>query len=444
MPSDISETYCAARVAIGEGALSSLHLRGVGAEDFIEPGPKAVVQAAEELRENDDEITSSAVRHQIQQNGTWEEIGGAEWWSGFFGAGGDGSDLERHIKIVAAASQLRDVDHKATKIHKVASDARKPRAALEAVENLTADLLEVQTREEENVMDGGALAEGVMDMLTADQPQEMFLKTGFPNLDDLLDGLVVGRVNVVAARTGHGKSAWVDQLLLNVARRWDEKKALKFDLENSETAVKSRLASNLSGVPVQDIKRHAQHKSKLATPQFQRVAEAADQIADMPLVVDTTSSADSRYIRSRCLAENSGSEVGLVVVDYVTQMSERGDGAMEQAMNAMSGLHMLAKSLDVPVVAVSQVNRKPASGDTEPQLHHLSWSDDVAQVPAQVHMLYHPHTHWEQTDRNPGGEPDPNQLYLYTRKNKGPAGATQLRFEPETLRIYDEQDRQPF
>lgn len=439
-----SETYCAARVALGEGALNSLHLRGVGGEDFVEPGPKAVVEAAENLREQGDEITSSAVRHQMKQNGTFERVGGAEWWSRLFGSGGDGSDLERHIQIVAAASQLRDVDSHAKSIRKVANNGRKPRAALEEVEGITSDLLEAQTREEENIMDGGALAEGVMDMLTSEEPQELFLKTGFPSLDDLLDGLVVGRVNVVAARTGHGKSAWVDQLLLNVARRWDDKKVIKFDLENSEMAVKSRLASNLSGVPVQDIKRHAQHKSKLAKPQFSKVANAADQIQNLPLVIDTTSSANSRYIRSRCLAEASDSEVGLVIVDYITQMAERGDGAMEKAMNAMSGLHSLAKSLDVPVVAVSQVNRKPAAGDTEPQLHHLSWSDDVAQVPAQVHMLYHPHTHWEQTDRNPGGEPDERDIYLFTRKNKGPAGATKLRFEPDTLRIYDEQDPQPF
>jgi replicative DNA helicase len=165
---------------------------------------------------------------------------------------------------------------------------------------------------------------------------------------------------------------------------------------------------------------------------------------ELPHVVDTTSDADSSYIRSRCLAEQSDEEVGLVIVDYVTQMAERGDGAMERTMNAMGGLHALAKALNVPVVAISQVNRQPAAGDKEPQLHHLSWSDDVAQVPAQVHMLHHPHTHWEQTDRNPGGEPDEEDLFLYTRKNKGPAGATKLKFDTDTLRICDENDPAPF
>jgi replicative DNA helicase len=291
-------------------------------------------------------------------------------------------------------------------------------------------------------MDGEDMAEGVMEMLTAEEPQELYMPTGFPSLDDLLDGLVVGRVNVVAARTGHGKSAFADQLMLNVAKRG--KKVLKFDLENSEMAVKTRLSANLSGVPAQAIQRHAQHKSKLDKQQFRAVSEAADTMQDLPHVVDTTSDADSSYIRSRCLAEESDGEVGLVIVDYVTQMAERGDGAMERAMNAMGGLHALAKALNVPVVAISQVNRKPASGDTEPQLHHLSWSDDVAQVPAQVHMLYHPHTHWEQTDRNPGGEPDEEDLFLYTRKNKGPAGATKLKFDTDTLRICDENDPAPF
>lgn len=437
-----SETYCASRVALGEGAFTQLRLQKVQASDFIEPGPRAVMDAVEGLREAGDEITSTAIRHRMKQDGRWEQIGGDKWWSRFVGASGDGSDLERHGKIVKAASRLRDVGYTARQIDEEATEGSKPRESLASVQDLTGDLLEVLTEEDTNVMDGEDMAEGVMEMLTAEEPQELYMPTGFPSLDDLLDGLVVGRVNVVAARTGHGKSAFADQLMLNVAKRG--KKVLKFDLENSEMAVKTRLSANLSGVPAQAIQRHAQHKSKLDKQQFRAVSEAADTMQDLPHVVDTTSDADSSYIRSRCLAEESDGAVGLVIVDYVTQMAERGDGAMERAMNAMGGLHALAKALNVPVVAISQVNRKPASGDTEPQLHHLSWSDDVAQVPAQVHMLYHPHTHWEQTDRNPGGEPDEEDLFLYTRKNKGPAGATKLNFDTDTLRICDEDDPAPF
>jgi replicative DNA helicase len=450
MKAPAAETYCAARVALGDGAYSRLR-SGVGKDappidpgHFAEPGPKAVMEAAAGLREEGDPITSEAIRHRMKQDGSWDEIGGAEWWANFFGHGGDGSDLARNAKMVSAAARLRRIDGHARDISDGATTGRKPREALREVREQTGDLLEVMTEEDSSVMDGRGVAEGVMEMLTSDEPQDVFLKTGFPALDDLLDGLVVGRVNVVAARTGHGKSAFCDQLMLNCARRWDEKKVIKFDLENSETAVKSRLSANLAGVDAQAIKRHAQHKSKLDRQQFSAVTDAAEQMQDLPIVIDTRSDADSSYIRSRCLAEQSASEVGLVIVDYVTQMAERGDGAMEKAMNAMSGLHALAKSLDVPVVAVSQVNRKPAAGDKEPQLHHLSWSDDVAQVPAQVHMLHHPHTHWEQTDRNPGGEPDEEDLFVFTRKNKGPAGATQLQFDTDTLRIYDENDRAPF
>lgn len=438
-----AETYCAARVAMGDG-LQVLQLKNLGHEDFVEPGPRAVVQAAEGLQDSGDTVSMASVQHRMKQDNTWENVGGAEWWSSLMGAGGTGDDIERQADIVRAASRLRTTDQSARKIRKVCNDGRKPREAISEVEDLTANLLEAQAEEEQNVMNGAEMAQGVMDMLTADEPAEMFVPTGFPGLDDLLDGLAVGRVNVVAARTGHGKSAFVDQLCLNVARRWDEKKVLKFDLENSETAVKSRIVSNLSGVPAQAIKRHAQHKEKLTKAQFADVQQAADQMSGLPLVVDTTSGADSRHIRSRCLAEEAQAEVGLVVVDYVTQMGERGDGAMEKAMNAVTGLHELAKSRNIPVVAVSQVNRKPAAGDTEPQLHHLSWSDDLAQVPAQVHMLFHPHTHWEQTDRTPGGEPDESDLFLYTRKNKGPSGAQKLKFDPDTLRIQDPNDRAPF
>jgi len=122
-----SETYCASRVALGEGAFTQLRLQRVEASDFIEPGPRAVLDAAEGLRETGDEITSTAIRHRIKQDERWEEVGGDEWWARFVGAGGDGSDLERHGKIVKAASRLRDVGYTAQQINEEATEGTKPR-----------------------------------------------------------------------------------------------------------------------------------------------------------------------------------------------------------------------------------------------------------------------------------------------------------------------------
>ena len=173
--------------------------------------------------------------------------------------------------------------------------------------------------------------------------------------------------------------------------------------------------------------------------------EAADQLQKLPIIVDTTPGADSRYMRSRVLTEQAKRDVGLIAVDYLTQMGEQGDGAMEKVMNAVTGLHNTAQETETTVLAISQINRKPMSGDDpEPKLHHMSWSDDVAQKPAQVTTLLHHLAHWDQTSRNAGGRPDPERMSLFVRKNKGPKGPLDCTFKKDCLRIVDKKDRQAY
>jgi replicative DNA helicase len=444
-----SETYCAAHVA-RSGELAPLHTAGVTAEDFAETGPYAVVSIAETLHDRGEPVTAESVRHLLRQHGVWEEMGGQEWWSVFIGRGGDGDSFQTHIRDVRAASQVRDAIGPAEEIVSVAQNGHAPREAVAEVSDLTGELLEAQASLETDVHRGGDLAAGVMDLVTSEEPANLTLATGFPRYDERFKGLINARVNVIAARTDHGKTVFADQIALNVARRYlrrdgSEKSVLVFDLENGPQAKQMRYASNLSGVPIGQIEAHAERRAALADPQLKDVHEAADLLQSLPIVVDTTAGADTQYIRSRILTEQARREVGLVVVDYLTQMGESGDGAMEQTMNAVKGLHDLAKSLGIPVLAVSQINRQPvSSSDPEPKLHHMSWSDDVAQKPAQVTTLHHYLAHWDQTSRNQAQRPDPERLGVFVRKNKGPKGPLELTFDKDCLRIYDEEDPEPY
>jgi len=173
------------------------------------------------------------------------------------------------------------------------------------------------------------------------------------------------------------------------------------------------------------------------------VVRAAGTLADLPIVFDMTSGADATYIRSRVQAEAARGEVGLVIVDYLTQMGGTGD-PMERVMDAVVGLHNLARDLGVSVLAVSQINRQPVQGgDPSPKLHHMAWSSDVEQKPALVMAIHHDHAHWEATGRDPTAEPDPHHATLYVRKNKGPQGACPLHYDTARLRATDPQDRDP-
>jgi len=231
--------------------------------------------------------------------------------------------------------------------------------------------------------------------------------------------------------------------MLNVARRWagSEKRVIKFDLENTQLDLKARLASNLSGVPIRKVQQSFQGERDLADPEAEKVASVAGQISDLPITVDHNASADSQYIRSRVMAEQTKGDVGLIIVDYITQMAEKGDGAMEKVMRALSSLHALAKEEEVPVIVVAQINKSVFSANSpEPQIHHLMWSDELAQKPAQVLMLHSPHAHWEQTENQHTPEPDPEELFLFVRKNKGGQGVYEFEFQDDCLRVVDPKD----
>jgi replicative DNA helicase len=164
-------------------------------------------------------------------------------------------------------------------------------------------------------------------------------------------------------------------------------------------------------------------------------------LKELPLTIDVQNSADVGYVRARIMAESARKPVGLVVIDYAGQMSESGTDRTEQLMQAVKGLHILAGDLDIPILLVSQVNREPSkSGDGHPQLHHLSYSDDLAKKPAMVVMLHHPLAHWDQTGRDNSAMPDPESYRVFVRKNKGPTGGIDMQFKKKMLRFIDPED----
>lgn len=444
------EQRCAAYV-LRSGTLAALHTEGVTADQFQEPVPAAVVAAAEELREREGEsISANTVQHRLQQTGAWERMGGEEQFSVLRRVGAVEDDqITTYVRDVRAAAQVRKAGDTAGEIASIADSPRDPRQAEEDISDLTDELLRQQSGLETDVYRGADIAEGMMDLIFSEEPANLTVATGFPRYDDQFRGLIDKRLNIVAARTDHGKTAFADQIGINVAKRYrkrgEEKCVLVFDLENGPEAKQMRYNSNLSGVPISGLQKHADGKEELPDPQLRKAYEATEQVEGLPLVLDTTAGADTTYIQGRVMAERARREVGLVIVDYLTQMGEPGDGPMEKTMHAVKGLHDLAKSLGVCVLGISQISRDPVTrSDPEPKLHDMAWSDDVAQKPAQVTTLHHYLAHWDQTSRAKGERPDPERLGIFVRKNKGPKGPLELRFDKECLRIYDESDRAPF
>jgi replicative DNA helicase len=412
------------------------------AEDFYDRKHARIYEAITDLYESGSPIDLVSVTDHLRRRDDLEDAGGAEYLTDLTSEIGTTKNAEYHSRVVAEKALLRTLIENLTEM---VGRAYGPGAdAFELMDEAMASLLEARQRPSGTVYTGEDLSDGVQSLLDAEE-QELFVPTGFPILDDRIDGLHVGRLNIISARTNHGKSATADQIALNVAKR-QKKRVLKFDLENSDSEKVVRLAANMSGVPARDIQRHAQGKDELSQAAYNDVREAAAKIRDLPLTVDTSSSVDAEYVRARLQAEQSRGEVGLVIVDDIGNMSASGaDGPRDQASRSIIGLHHLAKDEDVAVLAINQINRQALSGaNGYPHLHHLKWTGAAEEKTALVLMLHHDLAHWEATERAQGQRPDPHTLRVFVRKNKGPQGSVELHMDKETLRIKDPNDQAPF
>lgn len=413
------------------------------AGDFYDSKHRQIYESITNLYQSGHPIDLVSVTNHLRRQDALGDVGGAEYLTDLTAEVGTTENAGYHCQIVAEKAILRGMIKRLTRM---TQEAYEPNAdAFELMDEAMAELLEIRQRPSGTVYTSEDLAEGITGLLDGGK-QDLFVPTGFPVLDRRIDGLHVGRLQILSARTNHGKSATADQIALNVGKRWEDKRVLKFDMENSDSEKHVRLAANLSGVNAQKIQRHAQGKRTLGDQEIADVRSAAKRLQKLPITIDTSSSVDAEYIRARLQAEQSRGEVGLVIVDDIGNMHAPGaDGPRDQASRSIIGLHHLAKDEDVPVLAINQINRQALSGaNGYPHLHHLKWTGAAEEKTAMVMMLHHDLAHWEATERTQGKRPDPNTLRVFVRKNKGPQGEVALHFDKDTLRIKDPNDEAPF
>jgi replicative DNA helicase len=249
------------------------------------------------------------------------------------------------------------------------------------------------------------------------------LPTGFYDLDTLLGGgLRKGRLYVLAARPSVGKSALAGNIALNAARNSHKLVAI-FSLEMTNDEYVQRFLSSESGIENNFIE-----SGRISDNQWQPLSETISHLSDLPIFINDDSCPTLGDIRSqvRRVSSNYGG-VGLVVVDYLQLMAEGMDARVnmtERVAQISRGLKRLAKDLDVPVLALSQLSREVEHrNDKRPILSDLRSSGAVEQDSDVVIMLYREEIYNPDT-------PDRGITELIIRKQRnGPTGTAKLLFD---------------
>jgi replicative DNA helicase len=211
------------------------------------------------------------------------------------------------------------------------------------------------------------------------------LPTGYQFLDGKIQGMQPGNLILIAARPGMGKSSFAANIAQNVAIRQNVPTAI-FTLEMSKEELANRIISSEAKISSAKIK-----SGSLSEDEIYKYIEALDPIVNSPLYIDDTASISITELRAKCKRLKLEKNLGLVIVDYLQLMSGTTKESRQHEISEISrGLKLIAKELEIPVIALSQMSRESEKrADHKPMLSDLRESGAIEQDADIVLFLYH-------------------------------------------------------
>ncbi len=252
--------------------------------------------------------------------------------------------------------------------------------------------------------------------------------TGFTDLDSLTNGLHPGQLVMIAARPSLGKST----VALDLCRTASIKHGLTsviFSLEMSRNEIVMRLLSAEAQVPLQHMRSGTMSESD-----WSKLAGKMGAVSDAPLFIDDSPNMNLMEIRAKCRRLKQRHDLRLVVVDYLQLMSsgKRVESRQQEVSEFSRSLKLLAKELDVPVIAISQLNRGPEQRqDKRPMLADLRESGSLEQDADMVLLLHREDFYERESPR--AGEAD----FIVAKHRNGPTATITVAFQGHYSRFVD-------
>jgi replicative DNA helicase len=258
--------------------------------------------------------------------------------------------------------------------------------------------------------------------------------TGFPDLDELTSGFQPADLVVIAARPSMGKTA----LTLNIAQFASIEAQVPvalFSLEMSKESLVQRMLTSEARVDAQRLR-----KGMLRDDDFPRLARAAGILSSAPVYIDDTPGITMLEMRSKARRLKADAELGMIIVDYLQLMQGPADSENRQHEVSMisRGLKALAKELNVPVVALSQLSRAPEQRAGEdkgrPQLSDLRESGAIEQDSDLILFIYRPEVYFGPVDKD-GNSLEGRAEIIVGKQRNGPIGSVSLFFHKQYTRF---------
>ena len=253
-------------------------------------------------------------------------------------------------------------------------------------------------------------------------------KTGFPDLDKKTAGFHKSDLVILAARPAMGKTALALNFARNVAAI-NKKAVLLFSLEMSKEQLINRMLSDASGISSFDLER-----GNFSSEDFAKITEAMSELEQEQIFIDDKPGLSIMEMRTKARRVAHDHDLGLIIVDYLQLMTGSSKRATDNRVQEISeisrGLKMIARELDVPVIALSQLSRTVEQRDPKiPMLSDLRESGSIEQDADIVFFIYREDYYNEDTDRQNIAD------LILAKHRRGATGKIELFFDKERVRF---------
>ena len=412
-------------VLLSEDAVNEVMDR-IHPEDFYVPAHQAIFEAMRELFDSAQPVDAVTVSEALRRHGELEKIGGVQYLTRLVDIVPSTSNIVYYASIVEEHAKRRELIRAGALVTDIAFNIDEEIATvLDSAEQAVLGVAE--KRSSQTLHEVGPMFNDVLEQieLMEQRGSELTgLATGYTDLDRKLAGLQPSNLVVIASRPGMGKSSLALGIAINVAVQ-DEPVAI-FSLEMSKEELVQRILSSVGKVDSMKL------RAGQLGPLWQRVVDAAGKMYKAPIYIDDSPVVSVTDIRAKCRRLKRKKGLSLVVVDYLQLMQATNRENRQQEISEITrNLKNLARELEVPIVAASQLNRSlEQREDKRPRLSDLRESGAIEQDADVVMFIYrHEYYHPEEVEKKGIAE------VIIAKHRAGSTGPIEMTFQAEFTRF---------
>ncbi|MBC8590380.1 replicative DNA helicase [Wansuia hejianensis] len=402
-------------------------------EDFYKEANAEIYEAIILLFNRGEPVDLITLSEELKRRGTLENIGGLTYLANLSGGIATTANTEYYCKIVEEKSILRKLISSSNEIMgKAYEDSEEINAIIEKAEKNIFDITQGTNREgfapiSEVLLDSFAKIEE----MSANQGGLTGLTTGFIDLDNKLSGLQKSDLVLLAARPSMGKTAFGINIITNSALKANASAAI-FSLEMSKEQLVQRMISSVAHVDLQKI-----ISGRLTEDEWMQIINSMGPLSQAKVFIDDTPGISLMEMKAKCRRLKIEQGLDVILIDYLQLMQMDGkQESRQQEISAISrGLKALAKEMECPVIALSQLSRAPElRADHRPILSDLRESGAIEQDADVVLFLYRDEYYNEDSEQKNIGE------LIIAKHRNGPTGTIELVFKKEFTKFLNKEN----